>query len=148
MNFNPRSPRGERRYALASELEAETFQSTLPSRGATGYGKTQYPYQWISIHAPLAGSDSYYDDGDIRIVISIHAPLAGSDLNIHKFSDKYIHFNPRSPRGERHLRNTYIAGDILISIHAPLAGSDIGPYLFFLQNDNFNPRSPRGERQI
>ncbi|EFT83504.1 hypothetical protein HMPREF0620_0509 [Parascardovia denticolens DSM 10105 = JCM 12538] len=36
---------------------AVLFQSTLPLRGATGYA-IQWPGNvWISIHAPLAGSD-------------------------------------------------------------------------------------------
>ena len=34
-NFNPRSPCGERREAGAGEGDGESFQSTLPVRGAT-----------------------------------------------------------------------------------------------------------------
>ena len=56
------------------------FQSTLPSRGATTAGQIQVEPQTISIHAPLAGSD-------------VQKPT----------EENYIHdnFNPRSPRGER-----------------------------------------------
>ena len=56
--FNPRSPRGERRLGVQ-----------LVDDDAA-----------ISIHAPLAGSDSSPQDWfDEEIPISIHAPLAGSD---------------------------------------------------------------------
>ena len=57
----------------------------------------------ISIHAPLAGSDSVRLISVRDIRISIHAPLAGSD--------------PFSIFG-RVAKNR-------ISIHAPLAGSDL-----------------------
>ena len=55
----------------------------------------------ISIHAPLAGSDSASNAANICALISIHAPLAGSDT--------FVHFATRRK---------------IISIHAPLAGSD------------------------
>ena len=35
-DFNPRSPRGEQRETAGPALIAASFQSTLPSRGATG----------------------------------------------------------------------------------------------------------------
>ena len=58
---------------------SNTFQSTLPARGATiGDGEIQTA-NIISIHAPRTGSDQQFqhigkDDG-----ISIHAPRTGSD---------------------------------------------------------------------
>ena len=106
------------------------FQSTLPSRGAT----LHVPYVFsihrgatsprlsakVSIHAPLAGSDSdqlaQWADYLHRCV-SIHAPLAGSDMS--------------SRRRE------------VVSIHAPLTGSGSDE----LDEIRFNPRSPRGERR-
>ena len=58
--FNPRSPRGERLETKLDSAGANRFQSTLPSRGAT----TSFSFEGrgihISIHAPLAGSDSRY----------------------------------------------------------------------------------------
>ena len=56
----------------------------------------------ISIHAPRTGSDW------IRLAlalygskISIHAPRTGSDVYAKLLRNKYSHFNPRSPHGER-----------------------------------------------
>ena len=103
-NFNPRSPRGERRLPLpvkgatvnisihapregsdaASVLTPSfrpAFQSTLPARGATlPFGHIREEFG-ISIHAPREGSDSISCDRDKN---------AGD-------------FNPRSPRGERRM---------------------------------------------
>ena len=55
------------------------FQSTLPVRGAT----------------------STFRKFEIRKKISIHAPRAGSDQEIVDFMGELVHFNPRSPCGER-----------------------------------------------
>ena len=124
LNFNPRSPHGERRDTRHQRLRAvrisihaprtgsdraashnirigAKFQSTLPARGATKYCRSRTAYWHISIHAPRTGSDGKpLSDGN-RHGISIHAPRTGSD--------------------------GFIVGTIAyidISIHAPRTGSD------------------------
>ena len=57
-NFNPRSPRGERPILPHTTAKYKEFQSTLPSRGATQLFGQLCIGDHISIHAPLAGSDS------------------------------------------------------------------------------------------
>ena len=79
-DFNPRSPYGERRATSAPAESTAKFQSTLPLRGATCFSLRPDAQVWISIHAPLTGSD---------IKHASHV-LEGGD------------FNPRSPYGERH----------------------------------------------
>ena len=79
------------------------FQSTLPAWGATKNGGRKGDFCRISIHAPRVGSDD--DDRQLDAVI--------------------LHFNPRSPRGERP--------------QLPLHDS---------ARAYFNPRSPRGERLV
>ena len=102
--FNPRSPCGERLGMQAQTDNQKLFQSTLPMRGAT-------PPQ--SLRSPLIG-------------ISIHAPHAGSD-RIAAYSMQRViwHFNPRSPCGERRLKDAKRVVNL----------------------SNFNPRSPCGERR-
>ena len=57
MDFNPRSPCGERlRCACVCGL-INKFQSTLPVRGATDELEATLAAEYISIHAPRAGSD-------------------------------------------------------------------------------------------
>ena len=102
-------------------------------------------------------------------LISIHAPRVGSDARLLSIRRRLQNFNPRSPRGERHLRYMddflviefqstlpawgathairRIAVDGDISIHAPRVGSDAHARLTRPSGHSyFNPRSPRGER--
>ena len=58
MNFNPRSPHGERRVSTCL--------------------RHNRPY--ISIHAPRTGSDAPPTTSEPTVVISIHAPRTGSDV--------------------------------------------------------------------
>ena len=79
VNFNPRSPCGERQGKTYTYYEATQFQSTLPVWGAT--------YCRLAALAELR--------------ISIHAPRVGSDrLSLLPVSC-FCYFNPRSPCGER-----------------------------------------------
>ena len=55
--FNPHSPCGERLNFSYAKWTPNTFQSTLPLRGATISALGQSPHVQISIHTPLAGSD-------------------------------------------------------------------------------------------
>ena len=77
--FNPRSPHGERPLEKIGTKPAESFQSTLPARGATGKELMDRVTSGISIHAPRTGSDDLFNSAEW-------------------LSD---YFNPRSPHGER-----------------------------------------------
>ena len=79
VDFNPRSPHRERRRHIQPELETTLFQSTLPSQGATYNDDETSRINFISIHAPLTGSDTTPEIDAELDVISIHAPLTGSD---------------------------------------------------------------------
>ena len=57
-----------------------------------------------------------------------------------------MHFNPRSPHGERHLALIHSDREKLISIHAPRTGSDRYHSTLRVNPIYFNPRSPHGER--
>ena len=101
------------------------FQSTLSSRRATYAIDSYYAMRVISIHALLAESDParrYLRTAAIDI--SIHALLAESDPLLHRCTADLFHFNPRSPRGERHDRLVSSLVQVKISIHALLAESD------------------------
>ena len=124
------------------------FQSTLPARGATGGKSGLISAGTISIHAPRTGSDSHRLRLCRKAPISIHAPRTGSDFasglthpNIAGFQStlpargatagvqhparQRVHFNPRSPHGERPGQVLeQVEARCLISIHAPRTGSD------------------------
>ena len=57
LNFNPRSPYGERQASRRTKELIIQFQSTLPLRGATVILHSHRQISTISIHAPLTGSD-------------------------------------------------------------------------------------------
>ncbi len=62
-DFNPRSPRGERRWTRTHSQTRRRFQSTLPARGATRNGQDLRGVRGcISIHAPREGSDTLFGD--------------------------------------------------------------------------------------
>ena len=55
----------------------------------------------ISIHTPLAGSDTGAVESIEIQGISIHTPLAGSDVQSNPSTNFPFYFNPHSPCGER-----------------------------------------------
>ena len=76
------------------------FQSTLPLRGVTEPETRTFQNGGISIHTPLAGSDSLTPISLEKEEISIHTPLAGSDMPICLRCPARVYFNPHSPCGE------------------------------------------------
>ena len=145
----------------------------------------------ISIHAPRTGSDDNLQSVCVICHISIHAPRTGSDgeimhtgflgtfqstlpargaTRVYASPLRRMHFNPRSPHGERLLlpdapavadgisihaprtgsdrrRDAAVAHLLSISIHAPRTGSDQPQAGLWRHTKDFNPRSPHGERR-
>ena len=123
--FNPHSPCGERLFCTRSMNGKNVFQSTLPLRGATTDRFGGLHARFISIHTPLAGSDT-----------AANMMLAGMP-----------DFNPHSPCGERRLAVAGHRTPVRISIHTPLAGSDRRSCRWPSMPGYFNPHSPCGERR-
>ena len=145
--FNPRSPRGERRYLRSREgnrrtisihapregsdicsrnarKDAEEFQSTLPARGATRV-------KFVTA---------------FEAVFQSTLPARGATTLTTAPKTPWSYFNPRSPRGERPSIPDNDFDDYVISIHAPREGSDSSLWTRSRGFSYFNPRSPRGER--
>ena len=79
----------------------------------------------ISIHAPLAGSDpkgvgSEKSPEKFQSTLPSQGATHRREITLHRIR----HFNPRSPRRERHFDPEGLLIFCGISIHAPLAGSD------------------------
>ena len=62
----------------------------------------------------------------VEQLISIHAPRVGSDKSNQADQFQAVHFNPRSPCGERQAGKKDVNARWNISIHAPRVGSDQG----------------------
>ena len=101
LDFNPRSPHGERLPPTCARNLWRNFNPRSP------HGERQ---------------DRAFLNR--RIEISIHAPRTGSDFrrSVKGFPPKY--FNPRSPHGERRRQEPLGTVCPEISIHAPSTGSD------------------------
>ena len=77
--FYPRSPRGERPWAMPSASETISISIHAPREGSDvnpGWVIISGP---ISIHAPREGSDEVLQGAGVHLDISIHAPREGSD---------------------------------------------------------------------
>ena len=124
MNFNPRSPDGERHGIYGTQAQDVIFQSTLPGWGATDHLESKCQEPEISIHAPRMGSDRAPQHGGSHRGISIHAPRMGSDAarqdDVHGRAIS-IH----APRMGSDPQSYTIAPIPPISIHAPRMGSDL-----------------------
>ena len=93
-------------------------------RGATDNRTGEHCDTAISIHAPLAGSDSPEGLRRCGIKISIHAPHAGSDAMVSSQLTSVILFQSTLPMRGATTAFFSPASAVCISIHAPHAGSD------------------------
>ena len=123
-NFNPRSPWGERPVIAARAAFPRSFQSTLPVGGATATGYPVAYSHFISIHAPRGGSDTTFPTSiTAPVPISIHAPRGGSDVSGPTFSTGATNFNPRSPWGERRCRCIWRSAPLEFQSTLPVGGA-------------------------
>ena len=93
--------RGATPEPLAFSCTMCIFQSTLPSRGATAPAAPATAAAQFQSTLPSRGATYTFRQDHSCMYISIHAPLAGSDLWAYGNENILGDFNPRSPRGER-----------------------------------------------
>ena len=147
-DFNPRAPCGARRGVLVKKVDAVTFQSTRPMRGATFSNASQVGGALFQSTRPMRGA-TLTDRRSHRMTrISIHAPHAGRDRGDRPADGERVNFNPRAPCGARRGWPPPPAPRARISIHAPHAGRDAGVSSSSCRTFNFNPRAPCGARHL
>ena len=123
-NFNPRPPCGGRRSIFAGPRSCLRFQSTPPMRGATWPPVCGRTANRISIHAPHAGGDNFFQPFFRAFRISIHAPHAGGDRrNAGQNRRRRISIHAPHAGGDNDRGQPPCSGRI--SIHAPHAGGDV-----------------------
>ena len=147
-HFNPRSPCGERLGIRNVTRSSPSFQSTLPLRGATQSKapESAKPSVFQST-LPLRGATLRLIGCLRRQGISIHAPLAGSDRRRNTQINHNTNFNPRSPCGERPGIAERRGFEPLFQSTLPLRGATRTAQSTRTQRRDFNPRSPCGERR-
>ena len=140
VNFNPRSPCGERPIQPHNSGRILRISIHAPRVGSDANGASVAARRLISIHAPRVGSDSVRVTGVspdskfqstlpvwgatihgysflIAGKISIHAPRVGSDiLALADIPKREKYFNPRSPCGERHIPRGMIGESVCLPI--------------------------------
>ena len=80
IHFNPRSPHGERQFAIDFADKPMGFQSTLPARGATRLLFHRVDCAGFQSTLPARGATAMHGiETDSGELISIHAPRTGSD---------------------------------------------------------------------
>ena len=145
MNFNPRSPYGERLSLRDAFTSSHPFQSTLPIRGATCGGVGGMRRGRFQSTLPIRGATNDINCIAHSVYISIHAPHTGSDQGHSVVEFTYTYFNPRSPYGERPQVDVLVHRKPDFNPRSPYGErprhppADVPPR-------NFNPRSPYGER--
>ena len=78
--FNPRSPHRERPSGASASSKKRRFQSTLPSQGATLKAPKDFLYLLLfQSTLPSQGATVQNLTRRVKKYISIHAPLTGSD---------------------------------------------------------------------
>ena len=122
--FNPRSPWGERPNRHSNNPIPPQFQSTLPVGGATIRLLAVIMRPLFQSTLPVGGATPIAGNFLVSIDISIHAPRGGSDNKATDIKAGFVHFNPRSPWGERLPSAGPPGAGEDISIHAPRGGSD------------------------
>ena len=123
-DFYPRSPCGERRFALHVCVAFTQFLSTLSLRRATAVSPFSYKSLRISIHALLAESDNSARDAVSNAIFLSTLSLRRATFALPRSVRSLPYFYPRSPCGERPVVAVLRHDLALISIHALLAESD------------------------
>ena len=123
--FNPRTPRGVRRY-LTATLDAQTSISIhAPREGCdeSACGCSRPGGRFQSTH-PARGATDFRLASDRAVYISIHAPREGCDRPCCTSETGRRYFNPRTPRGGATPIFSIAQRSRAISIHAPREGCD------------------------
>ena len=145
-DFNPRSPHGERLGTQKTRDQRETFQPTLPARGAT----RRFAFFDAAIQfqptLPARGATRRLWYGYSATNFNPRSPH-GERLCLNDRRIKNVKFQPTLPARGATIIRSGLRDAIDISTHAPRTGSDANTGAVADSVTNFNPRSPHGERQ-
>ena len=100
-NFNPRSPHGERLPTLETIWKRRTFQSTLPARGATRASMANLDLKAFQSTLPARGATAQGYQINPATIFQSTLPARGATRRCSPGADTSDDFNPRSPHGER-----------------------------------------------
>ena len=123
------------------------FLSTPPSRVATNIVQIPTIYIIVSIHATLAGGDTYtHNLVSVFITFLSTPPSRVATRTPTIWFPSLSRFYPRHPRGWRRTSIIKTVDLRYVSIHATLAGGDCRGVKVAAHLASFYPRHPRGWR--
>ena len=126
-DFNPRSPHGERPGRFVAAIYEFVISIHAPRTGSDNQARAHARKGKISIHAPRTGSDpGNASRASRQKEFQSTLPARGATTTSCTTYRRTLHFNPRSPHGERPYH----------------------PARIIWRWINFNPRSPHGERRV
>ena len=127
LNFNPRSPHGERRVGIPSCNVDKKISTHAPRTGSDLLPLLLHWKKSISTHAPRTGSDLFRDPSrTYRKVFQPTLPARGATEIRHRRLYANVSFQPTLPaRGATAITFEAILCDFPISTHAPRTGSDL-----------------------
>ena len=146
-HFNPRSPHGERQDTTFSGVCPTSFQPTLPARGAISPRKTCVPRHNFNPRSPHGERLQRFQHSTQSVCISTHAPRTGSDPAASRASQRPA-ISTHAPRtGSDAPRHGRRPTRTLFQPTLPARGAtDVAKGRKRPRKD-FNPRSPHGERR-
>ena len=149
LNFNPRSPHGERQPPAATSRRRTEISIHAPRTGSDGCPWTRHFRQRISIHAPRTGSDVISRSflSVLQVDFNPRSPHGERQKNLSKGHCVMRHFNPRSPHGERRKPVEQEFLNLLFQSTLPARGATGCGGKSRGDHRDFNPRSPHGERR-
>ena len=125
-NFNPRSPRGERRLFEGEGLLLLNISIHAPREGSDLPGVTRFTgINVFQSTLPARGATLVVLLVIVVINISIHAPREGSDASCNNGKWRVYSFQPTLPARGATGGWPGCPGRRPISIHAPREGSDV-----------------------
>ena len=145
-NFNPRTPRGVRpgHDAAAEDRPHISIHAPLAGCDLLGGINRVIDAAFQSTH-PSRGATGMILFDELLATISIHAPLAGCDYKGYIVTFSLMDFNPRTPRGVRQQYRRSNKGVRYFNPRTP-RGVRLSVTLLSSFLSYFNPRTPRGVR--
>ena len=118
-NFNPRSPRGERRSSLRFDRYTTDFNPRSPRGERPPCGARCGPRRYFNPRSRARGATCGLLASDRAQLISTHAPREGSDRHSSRSTSPSVYFN-----------------------HAPREGSDASFFNALIVSSSFQPTLP------
>ena len=148
-DFNPRSPWGERPGQPITDCIHRIFQSTLPVGGATPTETVQLWWGNISIHAPRGGSDKLPVWLGVKLIKEFQStlPVGGATAQVSTLIDQVRVISIHAPRGgsdNSSAESCKLYNKCQSTL--PVGGATRLVWDKWKEFCDFNPRSPWGER--